>query len=155
MDVAEYASPIGTLRAGASAAGICFLRFADEATGLAEVGDARNPHLIRLGEQLEAYFAGRRREFDVPLVIDGTDFQRAAWSRLREIPYGTMRSYKEQATAVGNSKAVRAVARANNQNRLSIIIPCHRVIGSDGTLVGYGGGLDRKRFLLRLEGALA
>lgn len=104
-----------------------------------------------LEEELERYFAGELREFTVPLAAPGSDFQQRVWAGLREIPYGETRSYGEQARALGDPKAVRAVARANGDNRIAIVIPCHRVIGADGKLTGYGGGLERKRFLLELE----
>lgn len=101
--------------------------------------------------QLEQYFVGRRREFTLPLRPHGTDFQLAVWELLRTIPYGSTCSYAELAARLGRPTAVRAVAAANGRNPLSIVVPCHRVIGSDGRLVGYGGGLERKQFLLRLE----
>lgn len=104
-----------------------------------------------LREQLEEFFAGARRDFDLPLHTPGTPFQRAAWEALRRIPSGATRSYADQAAAIGRPAAVRAVARANGDNRIAIIIPCHRVIGSDGSLTGYGGGLWRKKELLERE----
>ena len=102
--------------------------------------------------QLVAYFAGRLRTFDLPLAPNGTDFQRRVWSALREIPFGTTISYAELARRVSNSAAVRAVGAANGRNPIPIIVPCHRVIGSDGSLTGFGGGLPRKQWLLRHEG---
>ncbi|MEZ5561025.1 MAG: methylated-DNA--[protein]-cysteine S-methyltransferase [Pseudomonadales bacterium] len=102
-------------------------------------------------EQLNAYFAGRLRHFDLPLAPDATPFQAAVLAALQEIPYGETRSYKDIAIAVGNPRAVRAVGRANGDNPLPIVIPCHRVIGSNGALTGFGGGLDNKRYLLELE----
>ncbi len=93
----------------------------------------------------------KETDFDVPLQLPGTDFQVKVWEELMKIPFGSTRSYKEQAIALNNPKAVRAVARANGDNRIAIIIPCHRVIGSDGKLVGYGGGVWRKQYLLNLE----
>ncbi len=104
-------------------------------------------------EQLEAYFAGERRDFDLPLAPAGTDFDHAVWDLLRAIPYGETRSYGELARALGRPERVRAVGRANGRNPLAIVVPCHRVIGADGSLVGYGGGLERKRALLALERA--
>ena len=101
--------------------------------------------------QLREYFAGKRRAFDVPLAAHGTEFQRAVWKGLVAIPYGETRSYGELARRIGRARAVRAVGLANGRNPISIIVPCHRVIGADGTLTGYGGGLERKRFLLELE----
>jgi len=103
--------------------------------------------------QLEEYFAGKRREFDVPLDPQGTQFQRIVWNALLKIPYGETRSYKQIAQMVGNPKACRAVGMANNKNPIWIVIPCHRVIGADGSLTGYGGGLEMKQRLLELEKA--
>ncbi|MCB0728815.1 MAG: methylated-DNA--[protein]-cysteine S-methyltransferase, partial [Ignavibacteriae bacterium] len=102
-------------------------------------------------KQITEYFEGKRKNFDIPLVTPGTEFQNKVWKVLRTIPYGETRSYKKQAITLGNVKAVRAVANANGDNRISILIPCHRVIGEDGKLVGYGGGLWRKQWLLNLE----
>ncbi len=109
------------------------------------------PYLKR---QLEAYFSGNLRDFNIPLHVEGTDFQRRVWKELQLIPYGQAISYLELARRLGDEKCIRAAARANGANPISILIPCHRVIGSDGSLVGYGGGLDMKEYLLRLEGVL-
>lgn len=102
--------------------------------------------------QLNAYFAGNLREFSLPLSPNGSAFMKKVWKALCGVPYGKTASYKEIATAIGNSKAARAVGLANNRNPIPIIIPCHRIIGSDGKLVGYGGGLDLKKRLLEIEG---
>lgn len=102
-------------------------------------------------QELDLYFQGRLKVFATPLETIGTAFQQQVWNALLTIPYGETRSYKEQAQQLGNSKAIRAVAAANGQNKVSILIPCHRVIGSDGKLTGYAGGLRRKKFLLNLE----
>jgi O-6-methylguanine DNA methyltransferase len=104
--------------------------------------------------ELEEYFAGERREFGFPLDLRGTDFQLACWHALLAIPYGETRSYGDIARAIGRPHGFRAVGMANNRNPVAIVVPCHRVIASDGTLCGYGGGLDVKRKLLELEGAL-
>jgi methylated-DNA-[protein]-cysteine S-methyltransferase len=101
--------------------------------------------------QLDEYFAGRRTRFDLDLAPEGTPFQRRVWSALQEIPYGETRSYLDIARSIGSPKAVRAVGGANGRNPIAVVIPCHRVIAADGTLGGYGGGLDRKRLLLDLE----
>jgi methylated-DNA-[protein]-cysteine S-methyltransferase len=101
--------------------------------------------------QLEDYFSGKRESFDLELAPEGTDFQKSVWKTLCEIPYGETRTYKEIAVSIGKPKAYRAVGLANNRNPVAIIIPCHRVIGSDGKLTGYASGLDIKEFLLRLE----
>jgi O-6-methylguanine DNA methyltransferase len=106
-------------------------------------------------KQLEEYFAGKRREFNFPLDLRGTDFQLSCWNALIAIPYGETRSYADIALAVGKPNAFRAVGMANNRNPIAIVVPCHRVIASDGGLCGYGGGLDVKKKLLELEGALS
>jgi len=113
-----------------------------------------SPVLRATAAQIREYFAGRRRVFDLPLRPRGTPFQRDAWEALRRIPYGETRSYGEQAIAIGRTGAARAVGAANARNRLVIVIPCHRVIGGDGSLTGFAAGLSRKQALLRLEGAL-
>jgi methylated-DNA--[protein]-cysteine S-methyltransferase len=110
-----------------------------------------NALLLELEKQLKEYFTKERKEFTLPITLVGTPFQEEVWKVLQTIPYGETRTYKEQAIAVGNPKGVRAVANANSKNRLSIIVPCHRVIGSNGMLTGYAGGLSRKEFLLNLE----
>ena len=105
-------------------------------------------------KQLEEYFAHKRKVFDIPLLMFGTDFQKSVWKGLISIPYGKTASYLELAKNIGNEKAVRAVASANGANAISILIPCHRIIGSDGSLTGYAGGLDVKKKLLMLEGKI-
>ena len=110
-----------------------------------------NDLLRQLEQQLKEYFAKERKEFTLPIDFVGTPFQEKVWKVLQTIPYGKTISYKEQAIAVGNPKGVRAVANANGKNRLSVIVPCHRVIANDGSLAGYTGGITRKRFLLDLE----
>jgi O-6-methylguanine DNA methyltransferase len=105
--------------------------------------------------ELDEYFSGKRREFTFALDLRGTDFQRACWNALTKIPYGETRTYADIARAIGKPQAFRAVGMANNRNPIAIVVPCHRVIASDGTLCGYGGGLDIKRKLLELEGALS
>ena len=117
--------------------------------------DAREDRkrLMPCRQQLEEYFARKRKQFTLPLDLRGTDFQKRCWAQLLKIPYGQTRSYRQIAEAVGNRNAVRAVGLANGQNPIAIIVPCHRVIASDGTLCGYGGGLELKEELLRLEGA--
>jgi methylated-DNA-[protein]-cysteine S-methyltransferase len=114
-----------------------------------------DPVLAEARNELAAYFAGRLREFRVPLAPNGTDFQRRVWTALSRIPYGTTISYADLARRVASLAAVRAVGAANGRNPIPIIVPCHRVIGSDGSLTGFGGGLERKRWLLHHEGALA
>jgi len=160
--VSRILSPLGPLVAGATEGGVCLLEFADRRmleTQLARVAqrlDARclpggHPLFPVLERQLAEYFAGERRDFDVPLLLAGTPFQERVWAALRTIPYGATRSYQEQARLLGAPDSVRAVARANGDNRIAILVPCHRVVGKDGHLTGYGGGLWRKRHLLDLE----
>jgi methylated-DNA-[protein]-cysteine S-methyltransferase len=115
---------------------------------------ARDPFANAV-EQLEQYFAGKRVEFDLELDMRGTDFQKSVWEALLTIPYGETRSYGEIARQIGRPDRARAVGAANGSNPISIIVPCHRVIGADGSLTGYGGGLDRKRFLLDHESGVA
>jgi AraC family transcriptional regulator of adaptative response/methylated-DNA-[protein]-cysteine methyltransferase len=146
----------------ASKKGICLLEFTDRRMLETEFKDLRkrlnavilpgeNPHLDHVQSEMKEYFAGKRKTFTVPLDTPGTEFRQLVWRGLQDIPYGETRSYKQQAVALGNPKAVRAVASANGHNRITVIIPCHRVIGSDGSLTGYGGGLHRKKWLLDLE----
>lgn len=160
--ISRIATPLGPMLAGSFGEALCLLEFADRRALETEIGDLERllkaparPGRVPLHETVERrmaeYFAGERREFDVPLLMPGTDFQRAVWSALQNIPYGRTVHYGEQAAALGRPRAVRAVARANGQNRISIIIPCHRVIGAAGSLVGYSGGLPRKKALLDLE----
>jgi O-6-methylguanine DNA methyltransferase len=111
--------------------------------------------LARARRQVDEYFAGKRSSFNLPLATPGTEFQQRVWSELRRIPHGVTRSYADQAAAIGAPRGVRAVARANGDNRLAIVIPCHRIIGSDGSMTGYGGKVWRKRALLEREGAVA
>lgn len=113
--------------------------------------NTQHPMLLKAKQQLQQYFAGQRQQFDLPLDFQGTDFQQQVWQALLTIPYGETRSYKDIALQVGNEKAVRAVGAANGKNPISIIAPCHRVIGSGGALVGFAGGLDKKQILLNLE----
>ncbi len=133
-----------------------FLNPTKETTELTSATKLRSddPYLFGIFSQLEEYFAGTRKIFDVLLDADGTDFQKKVWEELKKIPYGKTISYKSLAEKLGDVKSIRAVGKANAQNPIAIIIPCHRVIGSDGSLTGYAGGLDIKEKLLHLEGAL-
>lgn len=160
--VTRLLTPLGPMLAGATDEGVCLLEFAERRmleTQLRRLArqvkasfvPGSNEMLSRLDEELRDYFEGRLREFRVPLVISGTEFQRRVWELLRTIPYGETRTYGEQAAAIGQPRAVRAVGRANGDNRIAIVIPCHRVVGGDGRLTGYGGGLWRKRALLEHE----
>ena len=145
-----YDSPIGPLTLIASEEGLVALEFGKKKRKDC-IDDSKR--LAPYRKQLDEYFAGKREDFTIPLDIRGTDFQKRCWQQLLKIPYGQTRSYRQIAEAVGNRNAVRAVGLANGQNPIAIIVPCHRVIASDGTLCGYGGGLDIKEELLRLEGA--
>jgi len=147
--VAYYRSPIGVLEIAGSEAGVTAVRFLDEPP--ATFPDV-HPTLQTCVQQLDEYFQGQRREFTVPLQLSGSDFQRRVWNELLKIPFGVTRSYLEIAEALGARNAVRAVGLANGQNPIAVIVPCHRVIGSDGSLTGYGGGLWRKQWLLEHEG---
>ena len=146
MNSITFDSPIGMLTligTNSALTSICF-------NG---AGNSFNPCplLLRTVTQLREYFAGTRKEFDIPLAPEGTDFQKKVWEELQNIPYGQTRSYGDVAKAVGSPRAARAVGTANNRNPIPILIPCHRVIGADGDMTGYGGGLDKKEFLLKLE----
>jgi methylated-DNA-[protein]-cysteine S-methyltransferase len=120
-----------------------------------ELGERVGRGFEQCEEELREYFARQRTAFTIPILMQGTPFQKQVWERLRAIPYGQTRSYLQLAEEVGNVKAVRAVGLANGRNPISIVVPCHRVIGSNGSLIGYGGGLERKQILLELEGAVA
>ena len=155
-------TPLGALLVGAVSEGVCLVEYADRrmlehnyATIRKQFGypvlPVTNSHIERLRDELARYFAAKLTEFTVPLVLRGTPFQEQVWSELQRIPYGKTISYDEQARCINKPTAVRAVARANGMNRINILIPCHRVIGKNGQLTGYGGGLWRKRLLLELE----
>lgn len=165
-----FISPVGPLFLAASACGLVALEFDARLPGQQTIRP--NPRNLRTEaasiqfaesaiamsayvRELEEYFAGRRRTFDFQLDLRGTDFQIACWHALIAIPYGETRSYGDIARAVGRPQGFRAVGMANNRNPVAIVVPCHRVIASDGTLCGYGGGLEIKRKLLELEGALS
>jgi methylated-DNA-[protein]-cysteine S-methyltransferase len=146
-------SPIGQLLLAGSRHALKILWFSrgQRAHSAAPDWELAEEPFRRVKRQLEEYFDGRRRTFDVPLAPDGTDFQRAVWHALTTIPYGTTCSYRDLALRIDQPRALRAVGAANGANPIPIIIPCHRVIGSDGSLTGFGGGLDSKRWLLDLE----
>ncbi|MFI5005253.1 MAG: methylated-DNA--[protein]-cysteine S-methyltransferase [Solirubrobacterales bacterium] len=151
-------SPVGELLVSANAAGaFTGLHFLDGPhTPARDSSWVRNERaLAPLRRQLEEYFAGERREFDLELALDGSPFQLEVWRELRAIPYGETASYGEIAAAVGQPGAARAVGGANNRNPIAIVVPCHRVIGASGSLTGYGGGLPRKQQLLALEAGVS
>jgi methylated-DNA-[protein]-cysteine S-methyltransferase len=139
------------LRLVASASGIRAIEFEPQPVSECQRNE-RNPLLIEAARQLRAYFAGQLREFQLPLDIEGTEFQKRVWREVAAIPYGDTRSYLQIATALGSPGAVRAVGAANGANPVPIVVPCHRVVGAGGKLVGYGGGLALKRRLLEMEG---
>ena len=160
--ISRILTPFGPMLAGATDQGICMFEFVDRRmlelqlkrlrqAFKAELTPGSHPHFDVLNSQIKEYFKAERETFDLPLVLTGTPFQKKVWKILQTIPYGTTRSYQEQAKLIGQPTAVRAVARANGDNKIAIIIPCHRVIGANGKLTGYGGGLWRKRYLLQLE----
>ncbi|MFA9557579.1 methylated-DNA--[protein]-cysteine S-methyltransferase [Evansella sp. AB-rgal1] len=163
---AEMDSPIGVLTIGKTERGICFIEFGSIKETCSNIDTWLKKRLMnvelvedfqQLQEpicQLEEYFRGERTNFDLPIDLYGTRFQTLVWNKVKDIYYGETRSYKDIAIEIGAPKAVRAIGGANNQNPVPIIIPCHRVIGSNGSMVGYGGGLDKKEYLLRLEGAI-
>jgi AraC family transcriptional regulator of adaptative response/methylated-DNA-[protein]-cysteine methyltransferase len=155
-------TPVGVMRIGATDEGICLFDFQYrksidtimkriETLYGSAFEEAEHPFFPVLEGQISEYFTGQRREFDVPLHLLGTQFQKSVWEGLLQIPYGETRSYKKQSIFLGNEKAIRAVAGANGENGIAIIVPCHRVIGENGSLIGYGGGLQRKQWLLDLE----
>ena len=151
-------TPVGPVRIAASGGRIreIHLDAKDEGDGAAAAGERADRALTRrAAEQLEAYFAGRLTTFDLPLGAEGTDFQRSVWHELSRIPYGTIASYGEIARRVGRPTGSRAVGAANGRNPIAIVVPCHRVIGANGTLTGYAGGLWRKEWLLAHEGVEA
>ncbi len=152
-----YDSFVGRLALGETEGKLSHLEFVDEAKGdnfyLPEGYVVKETDLLKeTKKELDQYFKGQRKEFTIPLVFTiGTDFQKRVWQALLQIPYGETRSYKEVAEIAGSPKACRAVGGANNKNPIAIIVPCHRVIGSDGSMVGFGGGLDIKTKLLQVE----
>lgn len=165
ISIGTIRTSLGEMTIGAVEDAICLLEFQDRRmlptqmerirTLFRQDTEEKHSYLFDLAElQLKEYFDGRRTEFDLPIVYPGSPFQQKVWKSLMTIPYGKTRSYAQQSEMIGDKKAIRAMAKANGDNRLAIIIPCHRVIGSNGDLVGYGGKLWRKKHLLELEGAL-
>ena len=148
MDYLVVQSPVGPLTLAAAGDALTGIAFGGRTAGQ----EAPSPVLERAARELAAYFAGERREFSVPLEPEGTSFQKSVWAELRKIPYGETASYKEIAVRLGKPGAAIAVGQANSRNPIPIIIPCHRVIGSDGKMVGYTGGMHIKRALLAVEG---
>lgn len=162
IKVTRILTPLGPMIAGGTQNGICLLEFLDRKMIETQLKRIRintksqmipgnNKFFKPLYQQLKEYFKGERKRFTIPLELTGTPFQKKVWTVLQTIPYGSTRSYREMAQKVGNPRAIRATAKANGDNKIAIIIPCHRVIGHDGKLTGYGGGLWRKQYLLNLE----
>ena len=162
INIVRFTTPLGPMFACASNEGICLLEFTNRKMLETEFKDLAkrlnavilpgpSPFLVQVQVQIREYFEGSRQEFDIRLHTPGTEFQNSVWEILKDIPYGETRSYKKQAQILGKPEAVRAVASANGMNRVAIIIPCHRVIGEDGNLTGYAGGLARKKWLLDHE----
>ncbi len=162
IQISRITTPIGPMFIGSTSFGVCLLEFTSRKSLETEFQDLQkrrnariligeNKHIKQAQGELEEYFAGKRQHFNVALDPIGTDFQRMVWQSLLTIPYGTTISYLDQARRLRREQSVRAVASANGYNKISIIIPCHRVIGNDGSLTGYGGGLERKKWLLDLE----
>ena len=149
-----FASPIGELTVTSDGQAVTGLYMEDHGPSLADHEPVEDAVLAAARRQLSEYFAGERREFELPLRPRGTPFQWEVWAALRTIGYGETVSYGELAAQLGRPSAARAVGLANGRNPISIVVPCHRVIGADGALTGYGGGIARKRFLLELESAL-
>jgi methylated-DNA-[protein]-cysteine S-methyltransferase len=152
MNVQYLDTPIGRLCLLSNGAQLVKIEFEGSysTNDALELSDAV---LAACAAQLTAYFAGKRRRFELPLAAQGTPFQQSVWDALADIPYGELRSYRDIARGIGNPAAVRAVGAANGRNPLPIVVPCHRVIGSNGTLTGFAGGLEVKKYLLELEGA--
>ncbi len=154
----DMASPVGTLTLLASPKGLLGIlwdvqRFTEQCQAVLTTFKQSQNHkiIIQTQSQLEDYFSGKRKVFDLPLVLNGTEFQKSAWQQLMKIPYGKTISYAEQANRLGATNKARAVGTANARNPISIIVPCHRVIGSNGKLTGFAGGLDKKEYLLQHE----
>lgn len=158
----QLQTPIGSMIACSGNDGICVLEFYEEAEFERKIASVEKwlqavlikettPYLEQAENELEQYFAGDRKVFEVALQLHGTDFQKQAWQALQKIPYGTTRSYMQQTLSFTVPESIRAVANANGKNPIAIIVPCHRVIGANGSLTGYAGGLWRKKHLLELE----
>ena len=166
INITRFTTRLGPMFACATQKGICLLEFTNRRMLETEFIDLRrrlkavilpgeNPFLEQVQQEIGEYMDGQRRDFTVPLHAPGTEFQQLVWQELQEIPFGETRSYGQMAERIGRPKAVRAMGTANGANRIAIIIPCHRVIGADGSLTGYGGGLGRKKWLLEMERKVA
>lgn len=147
-------SPIGVLKLEATDKALTAIKFSDDGQNAVNQPESASAILEKARSQLKEFFNGRRQEFDIPLAPEGTDFEQQVWNQLKNIPFGKSITYTQLAQKLGDSNKVRAVGRANGQNPLPIIIPCHRVIGANNKLTGYAGGVERKRWLLQHEGVL-
>lgn len=147
----DYPSPIGILEITGSKEGVISIMFSDRTTPNFELNRELPKSLRDCYVELEEYFKGKRKNFTFPILMEGTNFQKTVWTALSTIHYAEVKSYKDIAQLIGNEKAIRAVGNANGKNKLSIVIPCHRVIGTNGKLTGYAGGLWRKEWLLEHE----
>lgn len=163
--ISSYESKLGLIFIGAVNEGVCLVEFHDRVhleknllklaqTLNAQFVEEENEHILKLKEELDLYFNQKLQKFTIPLVLTGTDFQQKVFQSLLEIPFGKTTTYKQQAIKLGDVKAIRAVATANGLNKIAIVVPCHRIIGSDGSMIGYAGGIHRKEALLKLEKAL-
>lgn len=164
IDLTRLETPLGTMFACAVQEGLCLLEFTDRKMLETEfrllskamnatIVQGHNAHFATLEKELAAYFAGGKKDFSVPVFSVGSNFQSRVWQALQSIPYGETRSYQQQAAMIASPNAIRAVANANGMNKISILVPCHRVVGADGNLTGYGGGIWRKQWLLDMERA--
>jgi methylated-DNA-[protein]-cysteine S-methyltransferase len=151
MFALDYQSPIGVIEIIGTEKAIYSILFSEKESPENQIDDQTPQVLITCYKQLDAYFSGKSHNFSFPIEMGGTPFQRQVWNALTHIPYAATGSYKDIASIIGNKKAVRAVGSANGRNKLCIVIPCHRIIGANGTLTGYAGGLWRKEWLLRHE----
>ena len=147
----DYESPIGLLEIIGTEEAVCSILFSEREKAENLIGSGTPESLKLCFQELDEYFKGARHEFSFPYTFEGTVFQQTVWNTLKTIPYGKTGTYKEIAFSIGNEKAIRAVGSANGKNKLSIVIPCHRIIGSNGKLTGYAGGLWRKEWLLQHE----
>ena len=154
MNYQDLDSPIGRIRMVSDGEHLTAIQFGNMKSATIAGNERSDPILKACSQQLKEYFTGKRRNFELPLSPSGTQFQQRVWDSLKAIPYGELRSYRDIAEGLHQPKAVRAVGAANGRNPLPIVVPCHRVIGSNGSLTGFSGGLEAKRMLLKLEGAI-
>jgi len=147
----DYESPIGVIEIAGTEEAISSILFSEQDKAVNRKNNETPSVLVACWNQLDEYFKGERAQFSIPYLLEGTDFQKKVWQSLTHIPYAETGTYKDIAVSIGNEKAVRAVGSANGKNKISIVVPCHRIIGANGTLTGYAGGLWRKEWLLEHE----